>query len=339
MIPGENLLRYILNPRLRIFWHILFWVFIYSDEFFSLIGITPPLENNITFFLNLGINALLVYFNIYILLPKLFNKGYTFLYILGTFACILTIMFSDWWMYYDPECLTYFSDSLANFVFNSLLISIPISIKLIKKAFVTQLHREKADSEKLNLELAYLKNQVNPHFLFNTLNSLYIQSKKPDSKVSESILSLSDILRYQLYDCQKERVSIKKEIEYLNNYLELEKNRRDQLEVKFNVDLHNQNIQIEPLLFLPLIENAVKYSQTENINTAYIHIQLKSDDGNITFSVVNNKGFKANEYSPQSGIGLSNLERRMELYYPNKHSILIENQENSFLVTLNIQTK
>ena len=152
-------------------------------------------------------------------------------------------------------------------------------------------------------------------------------------------MSFSDLLRYQLYECQKDYVTLQQEVDYLKNYLDLEKRRRDQLDISFSENLLNKSDKIEPLLFVPLIENAVKYSQTDSKNIAFIDCSIQSDDHNIIFEIKNNKGFKTNEKSPESGIGLSNLKRRLDLYYPNAHELKIEEDDQGFKVRLKIEKK
>lgn len=239
--------------------------------------------------------------------------------------------------YYYPYSEEYYiSEFVSNLVFNSILLSVPVAIKLTKQSYLRNQKADISKTEKLNLEISYLKHQVNPHFLFNTLNSLYIQSKRKNSDVSESLLSFSDLLRYQLYECQKEFVNIIQEVDYLQNYLNLEQRRRDQLEVQFNTELHNKKFQLEPLLFVPLIENAVKYSQTNSKNHAFIFCTLKTTSEETVFQVKNNKGYKTNEESPESGIGLSNLRKRLQLYYPKQHELEIKENENEFEVILTL---
>ena len=206
------LIRALFDKKLRVLWHVLFWVFIYLDEFFSLVGITPELESPQDFFINLACNAAVVYLNLYILRPYFLKHKRVLIYIFATVACVFLIIYLDELIYdYDIEAEYVLSSFVSNFGFNTFLLAIPIFIKTVKEAWSNQIKDEQILAEKLNLELAYLKNQINPHFLFNTLNSLYIQSKKNSGNVSEALLSFSELLRYQLYDCQKDQVNLDKE--------------------------------------------------------------------------------------------------------------------------------
>ena len=334
------LIRALFDKKLRVLWHVLFWVFIYLDEFFSLVGITPELESPQDFFINLACNAAVVYLNLYILRPYFLKHKRVLIYIFASVACVFLIIYLDELIYdYDIEAEYVLSSFVSNFGFNTFLLAIPIFIKTVKEAWSNQIKDEQILAEKLNLELAYLKNQINPHFLFNTLNSLYIQSKKNSGNVSEALLSFSELLRYQLYDCQKDQVNLDKEIEYLQNYLDLEKTRRDHLDIRFEKEIDRPHLKIEPLLFLPLVENAVKYSMTNGLQKSFIHIKAIQEGSSIEFNISNNIGFENNEKNPHSGIGLSNLKRRLELYYPDQHALTIEKSESKFTALLNLDLK
>lgn len=194
---------------------------------------------------------------------------------------------------------------------------------------------EEIKTQQLQSELSFLKNQVNPHFLFNTLNNLYIQSKKQED-ISDSLMSFSDLLRYQIYETQNDTVPLQKEIEYLENYLELEKKRRSRLDIEITTDIKNPHSKIAPLLFLPLVENAVKYSQMSNASDSYIKLFITEDSGQLSFEIKNSKGIISQIKTPDSGIGIPNVQKRLDLIYPNKNSLDIRDLKDEYQAKLNI---
>ena len=175
-------------------------------------------------------------------------------------------------------------------------------------------------NEKSKTELLHLKSQVNPHFFFNTLNNLYGLVEEDSKKAQELILKLSDMMRYSIYEGQREFVTIKEEIEYLKNYIELHKMRyHKKTEVNFNLHIQNENATVMPLLFIILLENAFKHGVENLREEAYVNINMTSTKNEIQFALENN--FDASEITEQPGIGLNNLKRRLDLVYPQKHSL------------------
>lgn len=174
-------------------------------------------------------------------------------------------------------------------------------------------------NEKAKTELLHLKSQVNPHFFFNTLNNLYGLVGSDAKKAQELILKLSDMMRYSIYEGEKDSVLLKEEVEYLKNYIELHKMRyRKKIDVKFNCQIE-ENTNVMPLLFIILLENAFKHGVENLRENAYVHINIITFENEIQFIIENN--FDSSEKNEQSGIGLKNLKRRLELVYQNKHTL------------------
>jgi len=189
-------------------------------------------------------------------------------------------------------------------------------------------------AEKSQAELALLRTQINPHFFFNTLNNLYALTVKNSKQAPEVILKLSGMMRYTIYEGEKENVSIKNEIEYLKNYIELHKIRyKKTVEFQFNNTV-DETLTIAPLLFIILLENAFKHGVESLTEDAYIYIDISNDDDYINFVIENN--FDPTEISKTSGIGLTNLKRRLSLIYPQKYELIIQQQENIYKATLKI---
>ncbi|SEK49658.1 GHKL domain-containing protein [Aquimarina amphilecti] len=194
----------------------------------------------------------------------------------------------------------------------------------------------KLKNEKSKTELLHLKSQVNPHFFFNTLNNLYGLVEEDSKKAQELILKLSDMMRYSIYEGQRDFVTVKEEIEYLKNYIELHKMRYyKKTKVDLNLHVHNEDVTVMPLLFIILLENAFKHGVENLRDNAYIKINITSGENDIHFAIENN--FDASEITKQPGIGLNNLKRRLELVYPKKHSLSFAITEDVYKVQLTIK--
>lgn len=191
-------------------------------------------------------------------------------------------------------------------------------------------------NSKKKTELLHLQSQVNPHFFFNILNNLYGWVGMDPKHAQDMILKLSDMMRYSIYDGQKDYVTLEAEVDYLNNYIALHQLRyHKSIDIKFEVQVSDLSIRIKPLLFLILLENAFKHGVENLTSEAFVHIMLSDTDKNLLFKISNN-------YDPESldkkeGIGLNNLRRRLVLAYPKKHKLKINRNENVFNAELLIK--
>ena len=194
----------------------------------------------------------------------------------------------------------------------------------------------KLRTEKKKSELLHLQNQVNPHFFFNMLNNLYGLVDKDSKKAQELILKLSDMMRYSIYNGQKERVLLSEEINYLQNYIELHKMRYHKaIDIVFNHEIKDDDYKIMPLLFIILLENAFKHGVENLRDNAYVHINMKAENNEIIFDIENN--FDPTLETEHKGIGLKNLNRRLELVYPKSHNISFSKIDNVYKAQLNIK--
>ncbi|WP_299436728.1 histidine kinase [uncultured Aquimarina sp.] len=191
-------------------------------------------------------------------------------------------------------------------------------------------------NEKTKTELLHLKSQVNPHFFFNTLNNLYGLVEEDSKKAQELILKLSDMMRYSIYEGEHDFVTINKEMEYLQNYIELHKMRyHKKTDVQFNCDIKDKDTKVMPLLFIILLENAFKHGLENLRENAYVRINLNSTGKEIHFEVENN--FDTAEVTENPGIGLKNLKRRLELVYPKKHALSFTTTDDVYKVQLTLK--
>lgn len=194
--------------------------------------------------------------------------------------------------------------------------------------------RQLMESQQLKSELAMLRNQVNPHFLFNTLNNIDAMVYKVSAEASEAIMKLSGIMRYMLYESNVEYVLLQKEVDYLDNYFELQKMRiKKQSALIFNCDIHDYQLKIAPMLFIPFVENAFKHA---DFNDLFINCTLTTNESQVVFKVKNSVPDKPLEKDGTGGIGLVNVRRRLELIYPKRHELTIDQTGKEYLVELKI---
>lgn len=224
--------------------------------------------------------------------------------------------------------------------YTSLVLLAATSIYVIRLLFKNQQNLSTVETEKLRLELDHLKQQVQPHFFFNTLNNMYALSVQRSPKTSEMIADLSGIMRYVLYNSQQDKVHLEQEVNFIRSYIHLENVRHDNPDaIEFSVQGDISPIQIEPLLFLPLIENAFKHSLQKNLTDKWIKLVLAVDDEELIFQTTNPITDNGSIKQEQGGIGLKNVQKRLELLYPNRHQLTIHEATNVFTVTLTIELK
>lgn len=205
----------------------------------------------------------------------------------------------------------------------------------------TIIQRERDEKEKLQkeMELNYLKEQVNPHFLFNSLNSIYSLSRQQSPETSTVVMQLSELMRYQLESAKKDTVLVKEELEFLENYLLLEEKRLGtRCTIEFVIEGKVLNHTIAPMLLIPFVENAVKHGAQSTNEKSTIDISATMKNSTLHFTVVNSKPALVAE-SERTGMGLDNVRRRLALLYPQSHKLKIEETKNRYRVYLTIDLK
>ena len=192
--------------------------------------------------------------------------------------------------------------------------------------------------EKLETELKYLRNQTNPHFLFNTLNNIYALARKKSEQTPDAVMKLSKLLRFMLYDAAKPLITLGDEIKMLEDYIDLEKIRyNDKLNVSFLKDISDEQELISPLLLLPFVENAFKHGASESRFISFIHVEMKLHDGILFFSVKNSKENNGGKCTGAT-IGLNNVKRQLELLYT-EYDMQVLNETSVFIALLTINLK
>lgn len=336
-----------------LFQHLLFWTT--AGFLLVLPDINKPNHNTIQVFIQnlstLAYIAFAVYINLVMLIPKFLRKRRYFLFILFQLANIFLFFFLDIFSgiflfnysyenYFDPS-LPPFARYFILFLSEALLVAFFITtttfIKLLRDWFTMQddaLRLKEMERQKLESELQSLKSQINPHFLFNTLNNIYSLALDNSGKTPEMILKLSELMRYIIYDCREVTVALRKEIEFIQNYISLEQLRLGgRTHVTFESDIQSE-LKIAPLLFINFLENAFKHSSKSD--GSFIHVFITQLDSNsIHFVVENSKDSDdVSEHNPYSGIGLENVKKRLELLYPKCYTLEIEKNNNIFRIKL-----
>jgi two-component system LytT family sensor kinase len=224
-----------------------------------------------------------------------------------------------------------FFDSFVNILFWVICI---LAAKMVIEKIRSQIYIEQIEKEKATNELNFLRAQFNPHFLFNSINSIYGHIDKTNKDAREMLLVFSEMLRYQLYECNVEQIELDSEINYIKNYIAIQKGRIDErIIVIFNADVNGQ-IMVAPLLFITFIENAFKYIGFNENKENRVDISLKYNNGDLTFTAYNTKEPYINTTEKSSGLGIANTKRRLEILYPDKHQLTLINTDDYYEITL-----
>jgi sensor histidine kinase YesM len=329
----------------NIIYHLVFWLVFYfflvviSQQYYPLA--TGMLINLIKIFFY----SIAVYVNLIILFPKFLAEQKYWQYVLLLCLLILIIVpLESIALYFSTShglALRSFVDKNINsiFILTFFVASSSSIYKIINDWFTHQRVKVDLQAQTLKSELKYLKSQVNPHFLFNTLNSLYALTLKKSDLAPEIVLRLSEMMRYMLYECNEKEVTLEKEINYIKNYLELEKLRHgDKFEINLELNGNAEGLKIAPLMFMPFIENSFKHGLNSQIQSGYVNIQINIAEEQIQMNVDNSNPpvMPAMKKRKSGGVGLVNIKRRLQLIYPNQHDLKIEKTPNSFHVSLDI---
>jgi len=315
---------------------------------------------------SISINAFLFafyYLNTKLLIPKLFMAKRWLLYTASIIACFFIFMFApkpianaivepeDPAVYFKSRNLpepskerqermrkkqniTHYPTSYFAFV---LVFAVGLAVASIQEWFKSEETKKEIEHEKLNTEISLLKSQINPHFFFNTLNNIYSLAIIKSEETASSILKLSSIMRYVLTDTDQNYVPLTKEIEFLQNYINLQSVRlTDKVQLEVNVTGDIEGRQIAPLLLIAFVENAFKYG-VSTVEASEIKINLHVSGYQLRFEVKNHivKGTK--QSSINTGIGIANVKRRLELLYAGKHHLTIGEQNHQYAVNLEIE--
>ncbi len=289
--------------------------------------------------------GLLIYINLNYLIPRYLNTNNLAIYFVG--LVVLALVATPLGTLVQYILLSSYPQLQSNiqaqqgplFLVSMVFLIISTSGKIIVDWFKQQQTMKDLETQNMQSELKFLKTQINPHFLFNTLNSLYALTLKKSDQAPEIVIKLSEMMRYMLYECNERRVPLEKEINYIQNYLDLEALRQSNLvDIDFKVIGKTSNQKIAPLVFIPFLENSFKHGVNHQLSDAYVYVKLELNENKLDFKIENSKstGMPAILPKPQGGIGLINVRRRLELIYPESHSIDIDDQPQAYTVHLSL---
>lgn len=300
--------------------------------------------------ISLPAKIVLVYWIIYYLFPVFLYKQYVWKFILffGLSLFIVAVIgrFLDNYIilkYYHIQFKILpvfdFIQIIRNMINLGTVLAIPFIIKLIEYVNHVQQNEQLLQREKLKAELSFLKNQIQPHFLFNTLNSLYSLILKKSDQSLDVILKLSELLRYMLYETNSTQVDLQKEINSIKSYIELEKIRYgERIELSLNIWGNIGTNKIAPMIILPFIENSFKHSTKGFNGQAWITIDIGIKENLLKLNIENSLPISSSDQkSIVGGIGLQNVKRRLSLIYPEKHDLKVDVNEESYCVHLNLE--
>ena len=353
----------------KILFHCIIWVFFILTSLIQFYE--SPFRINNDFYVQWATGIILFYLNYFYLVPVLLLEKKYWLYFVFVFALILLFMIIRI-NYFIPDFSQVRQLKPSNIMhtippedfklmykgrrvraavlatrqplffkigpsfFYILIITISAIIRTLTEFYNNQQNKLIAETHRTNTELIYLRKQTNPHFLFNSLNSIYSLAHKKSDLVPDAIVTLSELMRYMLYETDNKTVALEKEINYIQNYIELQKLRLNDIEDIFvNVHGNTKNKQIEPLLLISFVENAFKYG-TDYKGAAHVKIKIFILDDNLDFWIENRIENYVKD-PDNSGIGLVNIQNRLDLLYPNAHELNITQDNQHYRVHLNLK--
>ncbi|AXY78748.1 two-component system sensor protein [Paraflavitalea soli] len=211
------------------------------------------------------------------------------------------------------------------------------AIKLMKHWYVKEQRNLQLQKEKAEAQLQLLKAQVHPHFLFNTLNNIYSHTQGVAPVAAQLVMGLSDMLRFMLYECNQPLVPLSKELTMIRDYISLEKIRYDErFDIHLDIPSGADHLYIAPLLLLPLVENCFKHGASNMLEQPWLNLQIHLKEDLMEMRLMNGKA-KEKKQGPNFGIGIENVRKRLQLLYPDRHTLKIMNEEEVFVVTLTLQ--
>lgn len=321
----------------RVILQVLLWLVIWCVLWFFAGGGSPfVLGNGLAFVFQI----ILLFGFIYYAIPRLFfEKRFALFFVISIPAIILCAYVSSS-LVPPPEAVRPARPMLpdgqpnvpSRFFIHWLLMTIACAIAVVQETYMYASEKEKmtafTKTALLESELKFLKMQINPHFLFNALNNIYALSVTNSDKTQESISTLSEMLRYVIYDCEQPKVPLQKELDYIENYISLFKLKSSKpFSISYHTEIENTSLLVAPMLFVPYIENAFKHSGIEKGADRFIHISLIQKGDLINFKVENSNPSNPEVTDAQGGIGLPNVKKRLEILYPHQHQLTVANEE------------
>jgi len=329
----------------QIFWHTLFWLSMIS--FFVFIAYSngkSTIQSLLVIFVLFGfINIGLFYLNYLVFIPRFLDKKKYKAYAGIVVATIIIIGLAKYGVAYlfksivlmrQDKLISFYLYNINAAITSVIFVFLSTVLKFSIDWFLNERIQRDLENQRLSAELSFLKSQINPHFLFNSLNSIYSLAYQKSDTTPEAILKLSEIMRYMLYECNDNKVELAKEMQYLQNYIDLQKIRfGNKAFINFEVNGEVTNQYIVPLLLISFIENAFKHG-IANDPMSPITLRINLDEGRLFFFIQNKKHMHNRDAS--GGIGLNNVRRRLDLLYPQKYNLDIRDETDTYTVQLSL---
>jgi two-component system, LytTR family, sensor kinase len=290
--------------------------------------------------------AILVYFNLYYLIPNyLARQAPLYLGLLMTVCVVLTpikvLVLYIWYADQDMLRTGLVRGQIWQLADNFFVGLLSTMLRVVMDWWRYQNEKQQLLTRNMQSELRFLKSQINPHFLFNTLNNLYALTLRKSDQAPEIVLKLSEIMRYMLYECNEKRVLLSKEVQYIHNYLDLERLRQPRnTDITFVTEGRISEQMVAPLLFVPFLENSFKHGLNHAVQgNGFVRLRLRVQDDDLEFTIENNKAdhMPRHEHPRSGGIGLTNVRQRLQLLYPENHALEISDEPRHYQVTLHLK--
>jgi two-component system LytT family sensor kinase len=334
-----------MKRKWQIFWHVFFWISVIA--FFISIGLSSgktKLNSLLILFVVYGVvNIGIFYLNYLLFIPLFLDKKKYKIYATIVIGTVIVFGLSKYGVAVVFKPLTYvrmgktigFWSYFVSTIFTTLVfVFLSTVLKFTVDWFLNERIQRDLENQRLSAELSFLKSQINPHFLFNSLNSIYSLAYQKSDTTPEAILKLSEIMRYMLYECNDNKVELAKELQYLHNYIDLQKIRfGNKAFIDFEVNGEITNQYIVPLLLISFIENAFKHG-IANDPLSPIRLKINIAEGNLYFFIQNKKHTHNRDAS--GGIGLNNVRRRLDLLYPGKYNLDIRDETDTYTCQLSL---
>ncbi len=332
--------------------HALFWLLVYAMMLMAgPNNAISPMEV-VRKLINLAFYMLVVYVNLGYLIPRFLSQKNFMTYCLlliamvAVFTPIKVLLLYITYEEVDPREFLIMNQQYI-FLLLFLIAGGSTVIKIVSDWQRHQRDRKDLETQRMQSEIKFLKSQINPHFLFNTLNSLYALTLKKSDKAPEIVIKLSEMMRYMLYECNERRVPLQKEVNYIENYLALEGLRQaGQADIQFTVEGQVIDQTIAPLIFIPFLENSFKHGLNHQINEGYVYVNMKVLDNKLLLRILNSKppvtphssiiALNGSKEKISGGIGLVNVRRRLNLLYPSQYKLDIMDNEKEHVVELSL---
>ncbi|MBL7780250.1 MAG: histidine kinase [Saprospiraceae bacterium] len=325
-----------------LFWMVLFGLILWAD-FEKGIDMRFALGNEL---IQLFFYAFLVYLNLLYLIPNYLAR-HAFVYfglVLAVCALVTPIEVLVFYLKFHDQPLyraRLVETQVWIFIGNVIVTIVSTVLRVIMDWWRYQNEKQVLLTQTMQSELRFLKSQINPHFLFNTLNNLYALTLKKSDKAPEIVLKLSEIMRYMLYECNERRVHLTKEIQYIYNYLDLERLRQPKdADIRFVVEGQISEQMVAPLLFIPFLENSFKHGLNNQIQgEGFVRLRLTVSGEDLEFFIENSKAERLprQDHPRSGGIGLVNVRQRLQMLYPDNHTLTVQDEPHRYAVTLHLK--